>query len=124
MNFVDLKTGYLLMGFADFESALLASEELCENGFKIAYLNETSHVRELEVRDFTQSFETADRRKYQNYHFLKGEEAKEKANESFCTALEVLEQKSSCKAKFVMVIYQAKAKQLKKTKVHLEPEEA
>lgn len=123
MHFVDLKTGYFLTGFADFESALQAAGKLCEKGYKVAYLNEASHVRDLEVREYTRSFEALDGLKYQNYHFTKDNQAKDKANESFNTALEVLERSLDGKAKFVMVVSQAKTRQFRKAKAHLDYEQ-
>lgn len=104
MEFVDLRTGYLLTGFDDFESAYSATEQLCGKGFKVAYLNEASHVRDIEVREFARCFDESDEKKYQNYHFTLREQAKAKAAESLRTAVEVLEQKRSCRAKFIMVV--------------------
>ena len=104
MEFVDLRTGYLLTGFDDFESAYSATEQLCEKGFKVAYLNEASHVRDPEVRSFTRCFGEQDEKKYQNYHYILRDDAKTKAVESMKTAMEVLEQKISRKAKFIMVV--------------------
>ncbi|GHA56068.1 hypothetical protein [Pontibacter akesuensis] len=105
MEFVDLKTGYKLTGFETFESARSASEKLCGKGFKVVYLNETSHVREMEIREFTQSYGEAANREFQNYHFSKREQAKGKATESLLTAVEVLEEKSSCSANYIMVVH-------------------
>lgn len=110
MNFVDLRTGYYLMSFADFESAVTASEALCAKGFKVAYLNEASHMRESEVSSYVRSFESADTRQYQNYHYSRTEHAKEKAVESLKTALEALEAKNPQQAKFLMVLAPQKAK--------------
>lgn len=104
MEFVDLRTGYQLMGFGDFESARFATEQLCGKGFKVAYLNEACHVQELEVREFTRRFEEADGPKYQNYHYKMWEQAKAKAAESLQTAVEVLEKKSSLRAKYIVVV--------------------
>lgn len=104
MEFVDLRTGYLLTGFDDFESAYTATEKFCEKGFRVAYLNEASHVREPEVRSFTRCFNDQDEKKYQNYHYILRDEAKTKAVESMKTAIEVLEQKISHKSKFIMVV--------------------
>ncbi len=98
-----MRTGYLLAGFSDFESALAATEELCGKGFRVAYLNETSHVREQEVKTFARSFEAADGSKYQNYHFTRREQAKAGAKESFRTALEVLKEKNSFKPRYIIV---------------------
>lgn len=105
MEFVDLKTGYKLTGFETFESALSASENLCGKGFKVVYLNETSHVRETEIREYTRSYGEAAHREFQNYHYSKREQAKEKATESLQTAVEVLEEKSSCNANYIMVVH-------------------
>jgi len=110
MKFIDLRTGYLLTGFADFERAFAASEFLCEQGYKIAYLNEASHVRESEVFSYTRSFEAADTKQYQNYHFTKTEYARANARESLKTACEVLEQNSASKAKFILVVEPQKVK--------------
>ncbi|WP_147294226.1 hypothetical protein [Pontibacter diazotrophicus] len=104
IEFVDLRTGYLLTGFEDFESAFSASEQLCGKGFKVAYLNEATHVRDLEVRDFARCFGDPDGKKYQNYHYILREQAKAKASESLKTAMEVLEQKSRRSARYIMVV--------------------
>ncbi|GAB3528571.1 hypothetical protein GCM10027443_06670 [Pontibacter brevis] len=104
MEFVDLRTGYLLTGFGDFESALSATEQLCGKGFKVAYLNEANHVRDREVSEYTRSFRETEGKKYQNYHYILREQAKEEALESLKTAMEVLEKKCSQKAKFIMVV--------------------
>lgn len=104
MEFIDLRTGYLLAGFGDFESALSASQQLCGKGFKVAYLNEATHVRDLEVREFARCFKEQEEKKYQNYHYIQREQPKGKASESLRTAVEVLEMKSSSKAKYILVV--------------------
>ena len=109
MNFVDLRTGYYLTSFAYFESAITGLEALCANGFKVAYLNEAAHMRECEVISYVRSYESADTRQYQNYHYSKTEHAKVKAVESLKTALEVLEAKNRQRAKFLMVLVPQKA---------------
>lgn len=98
-----MRTGYLLAGFSDFESALAATGQLCSKGFRVAYLNEASHVRELEVRSFPRSFEAADECRYQNYHYARREQAKTGAKDSFHTALEVLEERNDFKPRFILV---------------------
>ncbi|MCC9168060.1 hypothetical protein [Pontibacter harenae] len=104
MKYVDLGTGFLLTGFPDFESAFAASEEWCGKGFKVAYLNEATHVNECEIVTYLKSIEAADTRLYQNYHYKNGEYAKEEVADSLQTALEVLEKKLNAKAKFIMVL--------------------
>ena len=108
MEFVDLGTGYRLTGFADFESALSAAEMLCRDGCKVAYLNETAHVRELEAREFARVLRGPGGGEYQNYHFEKREQPKPEAAESLKTAVEVLEEKSRCRAKFILVWMKAR----------------
>jgi thymidylate synthase len=122
MEFVDLRTGYLLTGFTNFESAFAASEELCENGYKVAYLNEASHMREQEVQEYVKSVEiTAGQQKYQNYRFMMWEQAKGKAVESLRTALEVLEEKTNCRSRFVMIVTSSKMKSFKLQKQNVKP---
>ena len=104
MEFIDLRTGYLLTGFGDFESALTASEQLCGKGFKVVYLNEATHVRDLEVKEFARCFAEQEGKRYQNYHHLLGDGAKTKATESLQTAVEVFEEKSSRRAKYILVV--------------------
>lgn len=104
MEFVDLRTGYLLAGFEDFETAYSATEQLCEKGFKVAYLNEANHVRDLEVRNFARCFGEPEGKKYQNYHYILREQAKEEALESMKTAVEVLEEKISRRVRYIMVV--------------------
>ena len=89
MEFVDLRTGYLLTGFVDFESALSATEQFCGKGFKVAYLNEADHVQDREVREFARCFGEPEVKQYQNYHYTLREQPKAKAAESLKTAVEV-----------------------------------
>lgn len=119
MNFVDLRTGYYLTGFTDFESAVTASEVLYGNGFKVAYLNEAADMRECDVFTYVRSFESADTRQYQNYHYTRTEHAKIKAVESLKTALELLEEENQQKAKFLMVLAPQKARAPKLEKITL-----
>lgn len=105
---MDLRTGYLLAGFPDFESAFAASEELCGSGFKVNYLNEAAHMRESEVIIYARSFVAADTKQYQNYHYPNMDYAKQHATDSIRTALEVLEAKTKDKVKFLMVLTPAK----------------
>lgn len=86
----------------------------------MTYLNEATYVRESEVMSYTRSFEAADTRQYQNYHFAKTEHAKATAKESLKTALEVLEQENHYKAKFILVIAPQKVKALKSEKTVLQ----
>ncbi len=104
MEFVDLGTGFHLTGFKNCESAFEAAEELSVEGFKVAYLNEASHVREMEAREFAKGLGEADGLKYQNYRFAKGEAAKKSAVESLKTAVEVLEQKCGHGAKYILIV--------------------
>ncbi|WP_347156839.1 hypothetical protein [Pontibacter chitinilyticus] len=113
INFVDLRTGFILTGFADFESAFAASEELCGKGFKVIYLNEASFVRECEAVVYTRCFDAADARQFQNYHHTSITQAKSDARESLQTALEVLEEKNQYKARFIMVLALQKVKSQK-----------
>ena len=104
MEFVDLRTGYLLTGFDDFESAFSATEQLCGKGFKVAYLNEANHVRDFEAKNFARCFGSMNDRKYQNYHFTLQEQAKARAADSLKTAVEVLEKKCSRSVKYILVL--------------------
>lgn len=99
-----MRNGYMLAGFGDFESALSATEMLCESGFKVAYLNETKYVQESEIREFIRNFTKSNKIKFQNYHFSWLMQAKENAAESFKTAVEVLEGKSRHQAKYIVVV--------------------
>lgn len=104
MEFVNLRKGYLLTGFKDFESALAATEILCESGFKVAYLNETKYVQESEIREFTRNFKELSDKKSEKDSFKKLMFTKEKAADDFKIAVELLERKSKHPANFIVVV--------------------
>lgn len=101
---IDLKTGYLLSAFADFESALAATEKFAEEGYKIAYLNEVSHVKDFEVECYLKSTGAGNRHKYQNYLYPKKQVSKAKPKESLETALELLKSRGNCETKYMVVL--------------------
>lgn len=119
MEIVDLRNGYLLTGFEDFESALAATEIFCARGFKVAYLNETKHVQEAEISEFTQNYTESSQIKSEKCPFKKFKYTKEKAADNFKTAVEVLEKKSKHPANFIVVVNIKEVKQEKLKKVNI-----
>ncbi|WP_157578861.1 hypothetical protein [Pontibacter roseus] len=99
---MDLKTGYVLLGFEDFESALSAADRICARGYKVAYLNEVACMRELEVREFVRELETEVGPSYRNYQLQEQKAAD--ASESLKTALATLEKRKDRALKFIMVV--------------------
>ncbi len=110
MNIIDLRTGYIVSAYPDFESALAATEVYCGRGFKVAYLNEVAYIQDPEVKDYVLKYENKDKCYYHDYFAASNAVKKPKATESFKTALKLLEQKNKQKAKFVMVVTPSTAK--------------
>ncbi|WP_187263561.1 hypothetical protein [Pontibacter beigongshangensis] len=109
MNFFDLKTGYIVAAFPDFESAFAATEDYSGQGFKTVYLNEVSHVQEGEVVEYVLKYESQRKFYFHNYHASKSNDLKLTATDSLRTALEVLEQKNRLAAKFLVIVAPKKA---------------
>jgi hypothetical protein len=104
MNLIDLRTGYIASAFPDFDSALAATEVYCGRGFKVAYLNEVTHMQDPEVENYVLKYEEQEKRYYHNYMAAASAAKPPKATESLKTALQLLEQKNKQKAKFIMVV--------------------
>ncbi|MFT2009807.1 hypothetical protein ACMA1I_14100 [Pontibacter sp. 13R65] len=104
MNFFELKTGYSVAAFSNFEAALTATEDFWSRGYKVVYLNEVSHVQEAEVMEYLLKYKSQQKFYYHNYHTCKANDLKLRATESLQTVLEILEKKNADKAKFVMVL--------------------
>ncbi|QCR22104.1 hypothetical protein [Pontibacter sp. SGAir0037] len=113
MKTVDLRSGYVITGFADFEAAFAASEDLCSKGYKVIYLNEASHVLEHEVISYVREINRADEVTYQNYHAASHENAFTTALDSFKSALEVLQNQSGHQIRFIVIFSAAKTKSFK-----------
>ncbi|TXK31147.1 hypothetical protein FVR03_19890 [Pontibacter qinzhouensis] len=104
MNFFDLKTGYALAAFPDFEAAFAATEVYSEKGFKIVYLNEVSHMGEQEVMEFVLKYKSQHKYYFHNYTIGKSNDLKLKATESLQTALQVLAGINQQEPKFLMIL--------------------
>jgi hypothetical protein len=104
MDFIDLGGGFLLTGFDSFESALSATEKFYGSGFKIAYLNETSHVKAAEVREYTKYFGQSEQLKHQRLPVEWTEYGQDETEETLATAVDLLEKQLHQKAKFILIL--------------------
>ncbi|MBC5773098.1 hypothetical protein H8S95_03405 [Pontibacter sp. KCTC 32443] len=106
MNNINLKTGYLVAAFPNFESAYAATGKYSEDGYRIVYLNEVACIRDREVESFVLKHPTQQVCLYHNYRLAKPRKQKQSATESLRSALKVLEKKNKQRAKFVMIVSQ------------------
>jgi hypothetical protein len=104
MDTINLKTGYFVTAFPDFESAFAATGIFSGKGFKIAYLNEVSYIRDCEIERYVLKYGSQQRCYYHNYLKPKHRRRKPKAIQSFKTALHILEKRNKLQAKFVVVM--------------------
>jgi hypothetical protein len=104
MDTINLKTGYLVAAFPDFESAFAATNVFSGNGFKVAYLNEVSYIQDCEVERYVLKYGQQQRCYYHNYLKPTDRRRKPKAVTSLKTALYVLEKRNKLQAKFIVIV--------------------
>ncbi|WP_162055033.1 hypothetical protein [Pontibacter pamirensis] len=111
MEYVDLNTGFALMGFPDYREFKRA-KQLCIDKFKfIAYAGEFSHLREIQAKHWVRTVHNG----YQNYTIplqkydnhtpgVVTPDGVGSGLRSMATAVQELERKTHYEVKFVIVV--------------------